>query len=71
MNDNHNDTHNIHVLTHLALLDLEQAFLEGEQRKTESRILRAMVTLKQVHDLIRTAAGSRTELDPEEYCCAL
>jgi len=61
----------LHSLTHTALEDLQQAFVECGQKPTEGRILAAIVALKLVHDLLVVPETPCTDIDPEEYCCAV
>ncbi|MBT0666158.1 hypothetical protein KI809_17745 [Geobacter pelophilus] len=62
---------NMHTLTHTIINDLQQAFSACSDHPTEGLILSAIVTVKQVHDLLPQPESAMADLDPEEYCCAI
>ena len=60
----------LHTLTHNAMDTLRMAYGECANRPVEGRILSAMLTVKQVHDMLQRP-DSPELLDPEEYCAAI
>jgi hypothetical protein len=62
---------NLHTLTHSIVNDLQQAFIVCPDRSTEGHILSAIVTVKKVHDLLPSPESAISDIDPEEYCCAV
>jgi hypothetical protein len=61
----------LHILTHAIVNDLQQAFVACPDRSTEGLILSAIVTVKKVHDLLPSPESAISDIDPEEYCCAV
>lgn len=62
---------NLHILTHVVINDLQKAFITCPDIPTERLILSAMVTAKKVHDQLLQIDSSSSDIDPEEFCCAL
>jgi hypothetical protein len=62
---------NLHTLTHVVINDLQQAFIACPDRPTEGLILSAIVSVKTVHDLLPQTDSGISNIDPEEYCCAV
>ncbi len=62
---------NLHTLTHVVINDLQQAFVACPDRPTEGLILSAIVSVKKVHDLLPEPESAISDIDPEEYCCAV
>jgi len=66
-----NNETDLHTLTHLAMEDLQHAFLECAQKPVEGRILSAIVSVRMVHDILAAPEVSCSDIDPEELCCAV
>ena len=66
-----NNIVNLHSLTHSAMEELEHAFLECAQKPLEGRLLSAIVSVWMVHDILTDPEFSCSDIDPEEFCCAV
>jgi hypothetical protein len=66
-----NQDSSLHTLTHVVITDLQKAFIVCPDRPTEGLILSAILTVKKVHDLLPQPDSCLSDLDPEEYCCAV
>jgi hypothetical protein len=62
---------NLHLLTHWAMEELQHAFLECAQKPVEGRILSAIVSVSMVHEILVDPEITYSDIDPEEYCCAV
>jgi hypothetical protein len=60
----------LHSLTHHAIETLQLAYGECTHTPVEGKILSAIVTVKQVHDMLDRPECTEF-LDPEEYCAAI
>ncbi len=61
----------LRTLTQVALNDLQSAFLECQHAAAEGMILSALVKVKQVHEALLDVKECTSDLEPEEYCCAV
>lgn len=66
-----NNVLDLHTLTHSAMEELQFAFFECAQKPLEGRILSAIVSVRMVHDILADPKFSCSDIDPEEFCCAV
>ena len=62
---------NLHTLTHVVINDLKKAVFVCPDSPAEGHILAAIMTARKVHDLLLQADPATSDIDPEEYCCAV
>lgn len=62
---------NLHKLAHVALEDLQRAFMMCEHRQTEALILSARVKIKLLHDGLFEMNEPPSDCDPEELRCVV
>jgi hypothetical protein len=58
-------------LTQVALNDLQNAFQECQHAAAEGMILSALVKVKQLHEALIDVKECSSDLEPEEFCCAV
>lgn len=63
-----NPVDSLHILSHSAIKDLQDAFQECKNSSAGGFILSAMLTVKDIHNLIPGCDFSCSDIDPEEYC---
>lgn len=61
----------LYLLTHSAINDLNNAFQECRCSHSEGFILSVMVSVKNIQDLLLEQESFCSDVDPEEYCCAV
>ena len=66
-----NNIVDLHKLTHSAIEELQNAFLECTQKPVEARILSAIVSVGMAHNILTVSEFSCADIDPEEFCYAV
>lgn len=61
----------LHRHTHNAIETLQNALQSCPHRQTDQLILSALLALRQMHDDVKSLESINTEMDPEDYCCAV
>ena len=61
----------LHSHAHNAIETLQHAFQSCPHRPTDGLILSALVALRQMHDELKNLDSTASDIDPEEYCCAV